>query len=269
MQLSGTCSYKVFQELMVITLRSWRDSHREHRVQGWRAYTRKAQSQYQNSSPGQCCFKLRFAAAGRPPSGTFWQRLNHKCEEGHVGDPGEEAVLVPVPFQPETLSCGLTQPFSNNGLPPRDFEPRLPTALPASLAFLLLRWRAITRTYSGPVPKLAWDSQIFHFWFRIRISKAEVRVLIWNKLLWASESRRRPLRGRKRESDRRMDRERAGRRKDEGEGIFGPSEGIRAVCVCVREKDRETERRGRGGEGEVGPNSSPSYSSFILYVAQI
>lgn len=137
MQLSGTCSYKAFQELMVIPLRSWRDSHREDRVRGWRAYTRKAQSQYQDSSPDQSCFKLRFAAAGRHPSGTFWQRLNHICEEGHVGDPGEEAVLVQVPFQSETLSCGLIQPFSNNGLPPRDFEPRLPTALAACLSCFL------------------------------------------------------------------------------------------------------------------------------------
>ena len=72
-----------------------------------------------------------------------------------------------------------------------------------------------------------------------------------------------------------MDREKARRRKDEGEGIFGPTEVIRAVCVCVSMcvcvcvRDRETERRGRGGKGQVGPNSSPSYSSFILYVAQI
>ena len=83
------------------------------------------------------------------------------------------------------------------------------------------------------------------------------------------------MRERKRDSDRWMDREKARRRKDEGEGIFGPTEVIRAVCVCVSMcvcvcvRDRETERRGRGGKGQVGPNSSPSYSSFILYVAQI
>ena len=87
------------------------------------------------------------------------------------------------------------------------------------------------------------------------------------------------MRERKRDSDRWMDREKARRSKDEGEGIFGPTEVIRAVCVCVceyvcvcvckRQRDRETERRGRGGKGQVGPNSSPSYSSFILYVAQI
>ena len=149
--------------------------------------------------------------------------------------------FLTMAFLPETLSPGCP-----------------PLLLPASLASLLLRRRAITRTYSGPVPKLVWDSQIFHFWFRIQISKAEVMVLIWNKLLWASESRRRPLKGRKRESDRRMDRERAGRRKDEGEGIFGPSEGIRALCVCVREKDRE-ERKGWGRR---------SWSQLLTFIFQ-
>lgn len=155
-QLSGTYSYKVFQELMVVTLRSWHDSHREHRVKGWRTYGRRVQSQYQDSSPGQCCFKLRLAAARSPSThsppphpGTFWQRLNHKCEEGHVGEPRKEAVLFQVPFQSETLPCRLIQPFSDDGLPPRDSEPRLPTAFAAclSLASLMLRLRAITGTY--------------------------------------------------------------------------------------------------------------------------
>ena len=80
------------------------------------------------------------------------------------------------------------------------------------------------------------------------------------------------LRERKRDSDRWMDREKARRSKDEGEGIFGPTEVIRAVCVCVWVcvcvcvRDRETERqRGEEGVGKAKLVPTPHLRILVLF----
>lgn len=127
MQLLGICPYRVFPELMVITLKSWCNSSKECTVKGCWADRGGAQNPHQDPGLVRLALNRDDLQQGGPVSGTLRQRLNSKHEEGHIGDPGEEAVLFQVPFQPLRLYCATRcSPFPTMAFLPENLSPACP-----------------------------------------------------------------------------------------------------------------------------------------------